>query len=104
MKIRKAWLLVPGEEPKRIESIEGKEMDFKTMYPLIGCSTIEHVGLGKGVDMWCDEEGLFASPAIINPRASKLYQNAFPHIDPRELGIVGTAIVTDNTKAGAFQV
>ncbi len=102
MKIKKAFFVGTNGVIRRLESLEGKEMSFKEMYPIIGCDTIEHVGLKKGVDMWCDEEGLMKNDAVLNQNASLMYQAAYPHIDPKELGIVGNAIVTDNTKAGDY--
>lgn len=101
MEIKKAWL-VAVDGIKRLPELEGKEMDFQTMYPIIDCTTIEHVGLKKGVDMWCDEEGLLKNDFVVNQMASVFYRKAYPHIDPEQLGIVGRAIITDNTKEGNF--
>jgi len=95
MKIKKAWLIDTSGNITRIPSIEGKEMDFQTMYPLIKCDTIEHVALKKGVDMWVDEEGLL-KPNTVNQKASYLCS-----YDPQ---IVGNVIVTDNTKAGDYLI
>jgi len=84
-----------------LPELQGKELEFKNMYHLIPCSTIEHVGLKKGVDLWFDEEGMFKNP-ILNSIATKFYRQAYPHIPAEDLGIVGNAILTDNTKAGDF--
>ncbi len=102
MKVKKAWLIEVSGKVTHLTQLEGKEMSFATMYPLIGCSTIEHVGLGKGVDMWCDEEGLMTYEPVLNPLATFLMRRAYPHVDPSDIGIVGNVIVTDNTKAGEF--
>lgn len=103
MKVKKAWFLSEGGVLiKNLPEVEGKELDLKTLYPIIGCTTIEHVALKKGVDMWIDEEGLLISNPKVNPEATRLYRAAYPHIDPSELGIFGNAVVTDNTKVGNF--
>lgn len=104
MKIKKAWFIPAGagSTANRVNAIEDKEMDFDTMYPIIKCSTIEHVGLKKGVDMWCDEEGLLIDRPVCNIIATHLYRKAYPHVDPSELAIYGNVIITDNTKAGDF--
>ncbi len=100
MKTKKAWLVKVGGEVTRLPQIEGKELKLSECYPIIGCSTIEHVGLKKGVDMWIDEEGLFKNPPVLNWIATDLYRKAYPKIDPKELVIVGDVIITDNTKKG----
>jgi hypothetical protein len=103
MKVKKAWLIdFYGIE--RLPQLEGKELSLKAMYPIVGngCHTIEHVGLKKGVDMWVDEEGLLKDGNVINRIATGMYRAAYPHVDPAELGIVGRAIVTDNTKKGDY--
>lgn len=88
---------------RRLPQLEGKECKLQDMYSLIGngCHIVEHVGLKKGVDMWVDEEGLLKEN-FLNPKATAYYRAAYPHIDPREIGVVGNAIITDNTKAGSF--
>jgi hypothetical protein len=98
MKIKRAWFLGVDGEIKALPELEGKECNIAKMYPIIGCDLVEHVGLGKGVDMWVNEEGLYQDPLIMNTRATELYRKAYPLIDPRELVIVGNVIVTDNTK------
>lgn len=103
MKTKKVWFVGVNGEVKRLTELEGKELSLRTMYPFIGndCHTIEHVALKKGVDMWVDEEGLLKEN-FFNARASRYYREAYPHVDPEEIGIVGNAIITDNTKAGTF--
>lgn len=102
MKIKKALFIGHDNEIKNLSGLENKELSLKEMYPIIGCSTIEHVGLGKGVDMWIDEEGLLKSEVIVNTIATRAYRNAYPHIDPQELVIVGNVIITDNTKESDY--
>lgn len=101
MKIKQAYLVEVGGTITRLPDLEGKELKLATMYPLISCDTIEHVGLGRGVDMWVDENGLFSGRGE-NHVASEMYRDAYPHIPRQELGIVGAVIVTDNTKAGNY--
>lgn len=100
MKTKRAYLLDAAGGITPLPQLEGKECKLADMYPIIGCDTIEHVGLGKGVDLWCDENGLMYDKVEINPIATKLYRAAYPALDPRELVIVGACIVTDNSKAG----
>ncbi len=103
MKAKKVWFIeANGSKPVALPTLEGKEVTFKELYPIIGCSTIEHVGLKKGVDMWCDEKGLLIDNPTFNPEATRLYRAAYPHIAPDELAIFGNVIITDNTKAGTF--
>lgn len=99
MKIKKAYL-IDEKSITRQPQLEGKELDFESLYPIIECQMIEHVGLKKGVDLWVDEEGLM-KPNFINRIASKMYQNAYPHVK-EELGIAGRAILIDNTKKGDY--
>lgn len=102
MKIKKAWYLGADYEMKRLFELEGKELSLKAMYPIIGCTTVEHVGLGKGVDMWVDEEGLLKGYPVQNMRATEKYRAAYPQIAREHLAIFGNAIITDNTKAGDY--
>lgn len=106
MKVSKAYYVGTSGSVLRLESLEGKELSLKAMYKFIGpdCHTIEHVGLKKGVDMWVDENGLAGEDIIINKKATQIYRDAYPHIAPDALFIVGNVIITDNTKAGAFKV
>ena len=104
MKTKKMFLIKTDGSITRLPQLEGKELSFSDMYPIIGCTTIEHIGLKKEVDMWVDEEGLMKSDFVGNRLASKMYQEAYPHISPEDLGVVGNAIVTDNTKAGEYIV
>jgi hypothetical protein len=101
MKIKKAWLLSTDGGAVRLTSLEGKELSLQTMYPFVGatCSTIEHVGLEKGVDMWVDEDGI-GKELEYNQTATDAYRKAFPGVP--DLHIVGNAIITDNTKAGNY--
>lgn len=85
-----------------VEPKDGKKFSLAEMYELITCDTVEHVDLGKGVDMWCDEEGLMKANWQLNKKATAFYRAACPHVDPADLGIVGNALVVDNTKAQAF--
>lgn len=100
MKIKRAYFIGYDGLVKTLPSIEGKELDLKDLYILIGndCSMIEHVSIKKGVDMWVDEEGLLKKNWL-NKKATLLYQDAYKN---KELGIVGNAILTDNTKDGFF--
>lgn len=112
MKVKKAWLipLYGGSKAvKRIAALEGKELQLKDLYPIIGnkCHTVERVLIKKGVEMWVDEEGLLKANAV-NPIATFLYQHAYSTgrgIRPAELadiGVVGTAVLIDNTKNGDY--
>ncbi len=101
MKVKRAYKVDVNGSITPLKDVEGKELSFKEMYPIIGCGTIEHVGLGKGIDMWIDEEGLLG-PWVGNMKATQMYRDAYPHIDPKELFIVGTAIITDNTAKGGY--
>ncbi len=102
---KKAWLipLEGASGVKRIPELEGKELSLKDLYPIIGngCHLVERVQLKKGVEMWVDEEGLLKENWM-NLIGTHLYQKAYPHIDPSEIGVVGVAIIIDNTKAGDF--
>jgi hypothetical protein len=102
MKIKKAYLLTIDGLIRRLPELENKEMMLDDMYRIIDCHTIEHVGLKKGIDLWIDEEGLFQEFPRINPIATKFYREANPLVPFQELGIVGNAILTDNTRAGNF--
>lgn len=104
-KTKKAWFV--GKNAigvVRLNSIEGKELKLADLYPIIGdgCNIVERVALKKGVDMWVDEEGLLKNDWVMNPIGTDLYRKAYPHVDPRELGIAGNAVIIDNTKAGNF--
>jgi len=105
MKTKRAYLITEDGQVERLEVLEGHELSFKHMHPLIGCTMIEHVSLDGNadkVDMWVDEEFLMKDIPILNPLATKLYRAAYPHIDPNELAICGNAIVTDNSKSQDF--
>ncbi len=103
MRAKKVWFIpATPNVVNPLPELENKEISFKELYPIIGCSTIEHVGLKKGVDMWCDEKGLLIDNPTFNPEATRLYRAAYPHIAPDELAIFGNVIITDNTKAGTF--
>lgn len=108
MKVKKAWFVPQrgGGQPYRLMEIEGEELSLAALYPFIGneCRTVERVALKKGVDMWVDEEGLLKENAY-NPIGSFLYQKAYKDAvfpNPEELGVVGNAIIIDNTKEGHF--
>ena len=101
MKVKKAWHVdVYGAPTVRIKELEGKELSLAKIYPFIGnnCHVVERVSLKKGVDMWVDEEGLLKGNSI-NRKATKFYQKAY---DSLEVGIVGNAVIIDNTKDGDF--
>lgn len=111
-KIKKAWLIPMqggSKAMERIGELENKELSLKDLYSLIGngCHTVERVVLSKGVEMWVDEEGLLKQNAI-NPIATFLYQRAWSIgrgikiKELRDIGVVGTAILIDNTKAGDY--
>ncbi len=110
-KTKKAWIipLYGGNDAmKRIPALEGKELKLADLYPIIGngCHTVERVLLSKGVELWVDEEGLLKEPRKVNPIATFLYQHAYATgrgISPKELseiGVVGTAILIDNSAKG----
>ncbi len=101
MKVKRAYLISVEGEVSQLKDLEAKEIAFATMRPIIGCSTIEHVALGKGIDMWIDEEGLL-KPWTGNEKATQMYRDAYKHVDPKELFIVGNAIITDNTAKGGY--
>lgn len=101
MKTKRAWFVGFDGQIKRLPEIEGKELNFKDLYPIIGCDLIEHVGIHKGVDMWVDEEGLLKDNFVVNQKATALYQVAY---NSKELGIVGNVIITDNTKEGFIKL
>lgn len=102
-KIKRAYSIAPNGTIQPLLELEGKELALKDLYPLIGnrCHTVERVALKKGVELWVDEEGLLKENTI-NITATGMYRDAYKHIDPRELGVVGTAILVDNTKEGGY--
>lgn len=112
-KTKKAWLIPlngGSHAMKRINELEGKELKLADLYPIIGngCHTVERVLLSKGVELWVDEEGLLKQPLVINPIATFLYQHSYATgrgISPKELsdiGVVGTAVLIDNTTKGDY--
>lgn len=105
-KVKKAWFIGTDGERYRLPQFEGREVPLREMYPIIGngCSIVQLVVLKKGVDMWCDEEGLLKASFEENGEASELYRKALnrPDLGPEWSTIVGNAIVIDNTKAGDF--
>ncbi len=108
MKAKRAYRITTNGKITRLSELEGKEITLKSMYSLIDCHTIEHIGLKKGVDMWIDENGKLEGLEI-NPIATR-YFHSCPQFAPAlyaQAGIpvdfvVGTVIVTDNTKEGGF--
>lgn len=113
MKVKKAWFVPVSGNSKdfvRLPQLEGKELSFKDMYPIIGngCHIVERVALTKGVDMWVDEEGLLKANPVINGMGTFLYQHEFSNghgINPAmlaQLGVVGNAIIIDNTAKGEY--
>lgn len=105
MKTKKAWFVDMAGRVTRLPELEGKELKLSSMYEKIDCSTIEHVALKKGVDMWIDEEGLMKDLTFVNEKATAMYREAHKDnhfVDLEQLVIVGNAIITDNTKAGDY--
>lgn len=105
MKIKKTYFVGVDGSIRRTPELEQKELELSVLYPIIGCTTVEHVGLKKGVDMWIDEEGLLKNDWKLNEKATAMYKDCFPFVSEeakRELAIVGNAIITDNTKAGDY--
>jgi len=105
MKIKKCWLVDLDGSVTRLSQFEGKELSLKDMYSTIGCRTIEHIGLKKGVDMWIDEEGLLMDSPMMNKKATQMYRYAYKDnfmINSKDLAIFGKVIITDNTKAGDY--
>lgn len=80
----------------------GKEFSLQEMYDLIGCNIVEVVQGQDGDvpgELWCDEEALLKSDAVMNIHATNLYRAAHPGIDYRELGIFGNALFVPTTSA-----
>ncbi len=98
---KQAWLVALDGSVTRLPQLEGKELKLADLYPIIGndCSIVERVQLAQGVDLWVDEEGLLKEN-YMNMKGTELYRKAYPNIDPADLGVVGNAIIIDNTKAG----
>ncbi len=69
-------------------------MTLNELYTEIGCTTVEHISLGKGVHMWVDEEGLLKGGKP-NAAATEIYANKF---FPYGTVIVGNAVIEDNRK------
>lgn len=72
------------------------ELSLEQMYAAIGCDTVEHVGIGEGASLWCDENGLAVAMPVLNRKATMLYRSAYEDrlgaADLAELAIVGNAI------------
>ncbi len=93
-------LFPTAEQLSEYQKEEPGSLSLDYMYKTIGCDTVQLVELGNedGVnELWCDEEGLLKNDWVMNPTATKLYRAAYPTIDPRELAIVGNAILVEKT-------
>jgi len=86
------------------EILPDGELSLEQMYAAIGCEIVELVCLAPNTDLWCDENGLYKKPMIVNREATRLYKLAnpkeklmFPE-DHDSLVIVGNAILSENVE------
>lgn len=97
-------LIAETGEIRDVKPAKGKKLTLKEMYDLIGCTTVEHLQLAKGVHLWLDEEGRLVDTPVLNRIATLYVQKAFPpgkYLYPGGvMDIVGNAIIEDNTKNG----
>ena len=86
------WAVVvpPGwDTPVRVIAYEP---DLLAMcYREIGCRTVERLGLGTELEVWLDEDGLWARPPEPNARATGL---ALTHLRRMSQVLVGVAVFT----------
>ena len=91
-----------------VQPKNGTQFSLEEMYSLIGCGTVEHIELAKGVHMWIDENGKLTGEAF-NKLATdyfhkseyfkpELYRKAGLPVDY----VVGNVILEDRTKAGNY--
>ena len=92
----KAVLILPDGTCTAVD-FPGKRDTLHAMYHHLECATVELVRLDGGVDMWIDEEGKFAGPAIINNVATMLAK--MTHAIASWDVIVGRALLTSSAEA-----
>ena len=71
---------------------------LKALYAALGCHIVERVVAPWG-EFWCDEEGMFKQPPIVNEFATQIYWETFPHVQGQPLmGDVFIRVKTSCTK------
>ena len=93
--------LIPVEGDITLHKVEGDDgPNFKDMYKLLSCNTIEITGARKdnlSYDLYIDEEGRFKDDNSINGRATQLFCEWLDHegrTTPID-NIVGDAALVD---------
>lgn len=73
----KAILKEPGKEPRILEV----ESDHEALHEALG-GYLEHIGIGRGIGILCDEDGRYKGPVVKGRPTSLPYNFSLPDIGP----------------------